>query len=303
MEQFKDKIIDLIGYPMNLGADRYGTELGPAALRIAGIKRNLKQCGYNIVDNGDITVHGKIEDENTNPKIKHYENIVFSSTKLAESVEESLLKKHFPLVLGGDHSMALGTIAGVSSFCKNNGKLLGVIWIDAHADMNTDETTFSGNIHGMPLAASLGFGNNILTSIYGFSNKIKSENCSLIGIRDVDDGEQALINKINFPTYTMEQVKREGITEITKKMLNQLTENVNFLHVSFDIDSIDPKLAPGVGTTVPNGFDEEEINTLMIMIAETGLVKSLEITEVNPILDIKNISSEFAVKASTFLIR
>ncbi|MCH8326538.1 MAG: arginase [Bacteroidetes bacterium] len=288
---------------MNLGADKYGAELGPAALRNAGIKRNLKQCGYNIVDNGDITVHGKIEDENTNPKMKHYENIVFSSTKLAKSVEDSLLKKHFPLVLGGDHSMALGTIAGVSSFCKNNGKHLGVIWIDAHADMNTDETTLSGNIHGMPLAASLGFGNNILTGIYGFSNKIKSENCSLIGIRDVDDGEQALINKINFPTYTMEQVKREGITEITKKMLNQLTENVDFLHVSFDIDSIDPKLAPGVGTTVPNGFDEEEINTLMIMIAETGLVKSLEITEVNPILDIKNISSEFAVKASTFLMR
>ena len=260
---------------MNLGADKYGAELGPAALRNAGIKRNLKQCGYNIVDNGDITVHGKIEDENTNPKMKHYENIVFSSTKLAKSVEDSLLKKHFPLVLGGDHSMALGTIAGVSSFCKNNGKHLGVIWIDAHADMNTDETTLSGNIHGMSLAASLGFGNNILTGIYGFSNKIQSENCRLIGTRDVDDGEQALINKINFPTYTMEQVKREGITETTKKMLNQLTENVDFLHVSFDIDSIDPKLAPGVGTTVPNGFDEEEINTLMIMIAETGLVNSL----------------------------
>ena len=125
----------------------------------------------------------------------------------------------------------------------------------------------------------------------------------MIGIRDVDDGEQALINKLNFPTYTMEQVKREGITKVTKKMLNKLVENVDFLHVSFDIDSIDPKLAPGVGTTVPNGFNEDEINILMKMIAETGLVKSLEITEINPILDINNISSEFAVKTSAFLMR
>lgn len=288
---------------MNLGADKYGPELGPAALRTAGIKSNLRQCGYNVIDNGDITVHGKIEDENTNPKMKHHENVILSSTSLAERVEDSLLKNRFPLVLGGDHSMALGTIAGVSSYCKNNGKHLGVVWIDAHADMNTDETTPSGNIHGMPFAASLGFGNNILTGIYGFSNKIKSENCSLIGIRDVDDGEQALINKLNFPTYTMKQVKREGITKVTKKMLNKLVENVDFLHVSFDIDSIDPKLAPGVGTTVPNGFNEDEINILMKMIAETGLVKSLEITEINPILDINNISSEFAVKTSAFLMR
>ncbi len=303
MAQLKNKIIDLIGYPMNLGANRYGAELGPAALRIAGIKNCLEQCGYKVIDKGDITVHGKIEDENTNPKLKNYQNIVLSSTNLAEWVENSLRESRFPLVLGGDHSMALGTIAGVSSFCKKNKKRLGVIWIDAHADMNTDETSPWGNIHGMPLAASLGYGNNILTGIYGFSNKIKPENCGLIGIRDVDDGEQALINKLNFPAYTMEQVRKKGIAEVTKEMLNRLIKNVDFIHVSFDIDSIDPELAPGVGTTVPNGFNEDETNILMKMIAETGLVNSLEITEVNPILDIKNISSEFAVKAVSFLMR
>ena len=203
-------------------------------------------------------------------------------------------KDQFPLCIGGDHSMALGTIAGISSHCRKNKLRMGVIWIDAHPDMNTDLTSPSGNIHGMPLAASLGIGNEKLVNFLGFKPKIKPENCALIGIRSIDMLERKLIKKLNIPIYTMSEIDKLGIHRVITRVLKHFKENVDHIHVSFDLDSVDPSIVPGVGTPVPGGLSYREAHLIMEAIAECGCMSSLEITEVNPILDNKNKSAVFA---------
>jgi arginase len=229
-------------------------------------------------------------------KLKYLREIVKTSEMLAKKVEKSLDAGHFPLCLGGDHSMALGTIAGIAAHCKKNKKRLGVIWIDAHTDMNTDDTTPSGNIHGMPVAASLGLGSKDLTNIKDIIPKVKPENFYLIGIRSVDTLERKLIKKINLPVYTMTDIDRKGINYIINKILKELKNNVDHIHVSFDLDSVDPAIAPGVGTQVPGGLSYRETHLIMETIAECGCMSSLEVAEVNPILDDKNVSAEFAAE-------
>ncbi|MBP9580746.1 MAG: arginase, partial [Ignavibacterium sp.] len=208
--------------------------------------------------------------------------------------EKVLEQKKFPLCIGGDHSMALGTIAGVSSYCKKNKLTLGVIWIDAHTDMNTDETTPSGNIHGMPLAASMGLGYSELVNLYGFAPKLKPENCAIIAARSIDPMERLNIKKLGLNVYTMSDVDKLGIHRIISRVLKQFKEKVDHIHVSFDVDSVDPNFAPGVGTPVPGGLSFREAHSLMESIAECGCMNSLEIAEVNPILDIRNSSAVFA---------
>jgi len=190
--------------------------------------------------------------------------------------------------------MALGTISGISSFCRNHRLKLGVIWIDAHADMNTDETTPSGNIHGMPLSALLGIGYEKLVNFFGFAPKLKPENCALIGARSIDPLERMNIRKLQLPVYTMADIDKMGIHRIIVKILKQFREKVDHIHVSFDLDSVDPSVAPGVGTPVPGGLSYRETHLLMESIAECGCMSSLEVTEVNPILDYKNQSAIFA---------
>lgn len=191
--------------------------------------------------------------------------------------------------------MAIGTIAGIASYCKRNKLKTGIIWIDAHADMNTDVTSPSGNIHGMPMAAALGLGNKRLVGFYGFSPKVKAENCALIGVRSIDPQERINIKKIGLPVYTMSDVDKLGIHRIINRVLQQFREKVDHIHVSFDLDSVDPEIAPGVGTPVPGGLSYREAHLLMESIAECGCMSSLEISEVNPILDRRNRSAEFAV--------
>jgi len=279
---------------MDLGADRRGVDMGPSALRIANLKGKLEQLGYKVLDSGDIFIQNIEQQKIVNPKLKYVNEILRTSKILAGKIERVLEKDQFPLCLGGDHSMAIGTIAGISSFCRKNKLKLGVIWIDAHSDMNTDATSPSGNIHGMPMAAALGLGNDQLVNFYGFSPKVKAENCALIGVRSIDPQERVNIKNAGLPVFTMSDVDKLGIHRIINRVLKQFRENVDHIHVSFDLDSVEPDIAPGVGTPVSGGLSYREAHLLMESIAECGCMSSLEISEVNPILDRKNRSAEFA---------
>jgi arginase len=294
MKRIQTKTVNLMGFPMDLGADRRGVDMGPSAVRIANLQEKLEHLGYKVIDSGDINIQIMEKQRIGNPKLKFLNEILRTSKILASRIEKVLDKDQFPLCIGGDHSMALGTIAGISSHCRKNKLRMGVIWIDAHPDMNTDLTSPSGNIHGMPLAASLGIGNEKLVNFLGFKPKIKPENCALIGIRSIDMLERKLIKKLNIPIYTMSEIDKLGIHRVITRVLKHFKENVDHIHVSFDLDSVDPSIVPGVGTPVPGGLSYREAHLIMEAIAECGCMSSLEITEVNPILDNKNKSAVFA---------
>ncbi len=293
MKRFRREKVSIIGFPMDLGAGRRGVDMGPSALRIAGLQKKLEKLGYTVKDTGDIKIEIMERQKIRNPKLKYLNEILKTSKTLAARVEKTLENGDFPLCIGGDHSMALGTIAGISSYCKKRKLKLGVIWIDAHSDMNTEETTPSGNIHGMPLAASIGLGNEKLVNLYGFAPKLKAENCALIGIRSVDDAEKINIRKVKIPVYTMSDIDKTGIYRIMVKVLKNFKEKVDHIHVSFDVDSVDPSVAPGVGTPVPGGLSYREAHLIMESIAECGCMSSLEVTEVNPMLDHRNKTAYF----------
>ncbi len=294
MNKEKQQTVTIIGFPIDLGSGRRGVDMGPSALRIAGLESKLEQLGYKVEDTGDITIEIMERQKVSNPKLKYLSEILKTSKMLAARVEKVLEQKKFPLCIGGDHSMALGTIAGISSYCNKNNLTLGVIWIDAHTDMNTDETTPSGNIHGMPLAASMGLGYDELVNLLGFTPKLKPENCAVIAARSIDPQERLNIKKLNLNVYTMSDVDKLGIHRIISRVLKQFKEKVDHIHVSFDVDSIDPNFAPGVGTPVSGGLNYREAHLLMESIAECGCMSSLEVAEINPILDVKNSSAVFA---------
>jgi len=296
MNEQKQQTITVIGFPMDLGSGRRGVDMGPSALRIAGLESKLEQLGYRVEDTGDINIEIMEKQKLHDPKLRYLNEILKTSKVLASRVEKVLEQNKFPLCIGGDHSMALGTIAGVSSYCKKNKLTLGVIWIDAHTDMNTDDTTPSGNIHGMPLAASMGLGNAELVNLYGFAPKLKPENCAIIAARSIDIEERKNIKKLNPSVYTMSDVDKLGIHRIISRVLKQFKEKVDHIHVSFDVDSVDPNFAPGVGTPVPGGLNYREAHSLMESIAECGCMSSLELAEVNPILDVHNSSAMFAAE-------
>jgi arginase len=296
MKSIPKENVSIIGFPMDLGADRRGVDMGPSALRIAGLQAKLEALGYKVEDNGDIKIEIMERQKIKNTKLKYLDEIIKTSKMLAEKVEKILEKGSFPLSIGGDHSMALGTISGIASYCKKRKLRLGVIWIDAHSDMNTDETSPSGNIHGMPLAALLGLGCDELVNFLGFSPKLFPENCALIGIRSIDEAEKLNIKKLKVPIYTMNDIDKLGIHRIIAKVLKQFREKIDHIHISFDVDSVDPLVAPGVGTPIPGGLSYREAHLLMETIAECGCMSSLEIAEVNPILDHKNQSAVFTAE-------
>ena len=296
MKSIPKENVSIIGFPMDLGADRRGVDMGPSALRIAGLQIKLEGLGYKVEDTGDIKIEIMEKQKIKNPKMKYLDEIIKTSKILAEKVEKVLESGGFPLCLGGDHSMALGTISGIASYCNKNNLKLGVIWIDAHSDMNTDETSPSGNIHGMPLAALMGLGNKDVVDFFGFSPKLLPENSALIGIRSVDEAEKLNIKKLNVSVYTMNDIDKLGIHRIIAKVLKQFREDVDHIHISFDLDSVDPSVVPGVGTPVSGGLSYREAHLLMETIAECGCMSSLEVAEVNPILDFKNQSAVFAAE-------
>jgi len=285
--------IHLIGVPMDLGAGRRGVDMGPSAIRIAGVTEKLKRLGHTVVDEGDIVIKPPEQQRIRNDKLRYLTEIVRACTILSSKVEKILQESAFPLVIGGDHSIAIGTMAGIASFARSRNKRPGILWIDAHGDMNTATTTPSGNIHGMPLAASLGVGAIELTSVGGDFRKVDPTDVVLIAIRDLDDGERENIRKLGVNIFTMEQIDKYGMAVVMDKALRKLSK-VDFLHVSFDLDAVDPSVAPGVGTPVKGGLDYREAHLIMETLFEQGKVNSLEVVEVNPILDNRNQSAEFA---------
>jgi arginase len=288
--------VHIIGFPMDLGADRRGVDMGPSALRIADIEGRLKLLGYPVVDHGDIDVHEPEVLKILDPRLKYLPEITRSCDRLARRVKSSLKSGDFPLVLGGDHSMAIGTIAGVAGYCRDAGKRLGVIWVDAHSDINTPQTSPSGNIHGMPVAASIGIGAPELTRVGGDYQKLDPHNIVMIGLRSVDEGERQVIRETGIRAYTMTDIDRLGIYQVINESLDYLADRVDHIHVSFDLDSVDPSIAMGVGTPVPGGLTYREAHLVMETIAERGALGSLEVAEVNPILDTLNNSALFAAE-------
>lgn len=288
--------VHIIGFPMDLGADRRGVDMGPSALRIADIDNRIRRLGYEVHDEGDVSVSRQEVLKVDHPKLKYLPQIAESCGNLARSVKRVLDNGGFPLVLGGDHSMSIGTIAGLAGHCRENGKRLGVIWIDAHADINTSETSPSGNIHGMPVAVSIGLGASELRTVGGDFRKLEPENIVMIGLRSVDLGEKQVIREKNISAYTMTDVDKLRIDKVVEQALDYLQERADHIHVSFDLDSVDPTIAPGVGTPVPGGLTYREAHLAMEIIAERGALSSLEVAEVNPILDRKNKSAKFAAE-------
>ena len=280
---------------MDLGAGRRGVDMGPSAIRIAGITEKLSALGHTVTDDGDIQVKAPETQRIKDPRLKYLSEIVRACTLLAAKVEKIMESGNFPLVIGGDHSIAIGTIAGISSFCRKKNKSLGVLWVDAHGDMNTAETSPSGNIHGMPLAVSVGLGTLELTSVGGDFRKVDPKNVVMIAIRDLDEGEKLAIKKSGLDIFTMEDIDKHGMAVVITKALRKLRA-VDYLHVSFDLDAMDPQVAPGVGTPVKGGLDYREAHLIMETLAESKRMTSLEVVEANPILDNRNQSAEFAVE-------
>ncbi|WP_432362031.1 arginase [Sporosarcina sp. UB5] len=284
--------ISLIGVPLDYGQSRRGVDMGPSAMRYAGAINRLTAIGHTVEDEGDVQVKA-IEQKNREvTNLKNLEEVVQATSELANRVAEVVKNGNFPLVLGGDHSIAIGTIAGLSSKYNN----LGVIWYDAHADMNTAETSPSGNIHGMPLAVLMGLGHEKLVNIFKEGPKLKPENIVIIGARSVDPGERNLIKELGIKVFTMHELDRDGMTTVMNEAIAYLqAKNVDGVHLSLDLDGLDPLYTPGVGTPVQGGISYRESHLAMEMLQDSGMITSAEFVEVNPILDEKNKTADVAV--------
>ena len=289
-------VIHVLGVPMDLGSGRRGVDMGPSALRIAGVSDRLKESGYRVVDEGYIDIKNVEELKVGDPRARYLKEIVRASNILCRKVEKIIDDGHFPLVLGGDHSIAVGTISGVAAHCRRKRKKMGVLWIDAHGDINTPQTSPSGNIHGMPLAAVLGLGPKELAQVGTDSPKVSPENVALVGVRSLDEGERKYLKHAGVNIYTMPDIDRQGIHRVMKKALAKVTDGTDYVHVSLDLDAVDPTVAPGVGTPVKWGLDYREAHLIMELVSDSGVMTSLEVVEVNPILDEHNTSAEFAVE-------
>ncbi|MBI2793395.1 MAG: arginase [Ignavibacteria bacterium] len=290
----KSQRVRLIGFPIDLGTDRRGVDMGPSAMRIADIDLRLQALGYSVIDEGDIPIRNIEIQEEQHARLKYLPEVAEMSHVLSTRVKDVLDSGEFPLIIGGDHSMSIGSLAGIGAHCKENDKTLGVIWIDAHADMNTAETTPSGNIHGMPLAIAMGYGDSSLTSIGGDFRKLDPRNLAIIGLRSIDPGERLLIKELGVAAYTMFDIDKLGMHEVATRILEEMSRSVDHLHISFDVDGVDPDIAPGVGTPVPGGLTFRETHLFMEMISRIDAYASLDVAEVNPILDVRNKTAEFA---------
>jgi arginase len=273
--------------------------MGPSALRIAGLTEKLTAMGLEVTDHGDVLIRdperSKVDDSiNAN----HLGLIARTCNAIHEHIKRISKKNGFPLVIGGDHSIAIGTIAGLAAALRaeNEKARLGVIWVDAHGDLNTPDTSPSGNIHGMPVAVCIGDGPDELTNIGGFKGKVQANDLVLVGLRDIDKAEKQAILDSGVHAFTMKDIDERGMAAVMRDAINLATRNTDALHVSFDIDSVDPRVAPGTGTAVWGGLTYREAHLAMEMVADTGLLTSMELVEVNPILDTHNMTAGFATE-------
>jgi arginase len=288
--------VNIMGAPMDFGAGRRGVDMGPSALRKAGLNGKLHQLGYSIQDLGNVFVEQQESMAEGAANAKFLTSIAESCSRLAFMVEEVVQAGKFPLVLGGDHSIAAGTVAGVAAAYRKRGQKIGLIWIDAHTDMNTPETTPSGNVHGMPLACCIGRGPVELTHLLGFAPKVEARNVVLIGIREVDKQERDLVRASGVTVFTMRQIDELGLRAVMEQALRVAGDDTAGFHISLDMDAIDPVEAPGVGTPVQGGMTYREGHLAMEMICDCNGMLSLELVEVNPVLDNANRTAELGVQ-------
>jgi arginase len=281
---------------MDLGGDRRGVDMGPSVIRVAGLHEKLVRLGIQVEDSGNIEVR-VAEQFHYGEKTQMYLSEISSvCSRLAAKVFQTLEDGKLPLVLGGDHSIAAGSVAGASSFYRRRGQRIGLIWIDAHADFNTPETSPSGNVHGMPLASLLGFGPQGLGEIEGFSPKVASVNTVVIGVRSVDDTEKANVRASGMRVVTMKELDMRGMQSVMEEALSLACDGTAGFHCSFDLDVVDPRFAPGVGTPVLGGITYRESHLAMEMVHDSGSLRSLEFVEVNPVMDEENSTGLLAVE-------
>jgi len=296
LENVDSKKIRIIGVPLDLGQSRRGVDMGPSAVRVAGLESKLEALGYIVEDKGNVPVALAETKSSGDPNAKYLKEIAETCSKEAELVIQTLEAGKIPLVLGGDHSSAAGTVSGVAEFYRRSKQRVGLLWIDAHADINTPESSPSGNVHGMPLGAIMGLFAGPLTDMYGFCPKVKPDNVVLVGIRDVDHIERENIQKAGVHAFTMRDIDERGMRVVMEEALRLAGRNTVGYHVSLDMDWIDPEDAPGVGTPVWGGATYREGHLAMEIIADHGRLLSFEIVEVNPVLDERNQTAELAVE-------
>src|SRR5215212_1927127 len=286
----------IIGAPCGFGASIAGVDLGPAAMRVARLRQRVAGLGYEVRDKGDLRIECPAEPPPAGEKLRYLAQIKDACEQLASEVRQALEAGELPIVLGGDHSIAIGSVAGVASFCRQRKGPIGLVWFDAHADMNTPEPTPSGNIHGMPLAVLLGYGAPELTGIEGFSPKLDPRFCAHIGARDVDAGERELIRKLGLRFFTMREIDERGMSACMDEAIGIAAKADAGYHVTLDVDALDPGDAPGSGTVVRGGLTYREAHLAMEKIAEAGGALSLEVVEINTALDINNRTAELGVE-------
>jgi arginase len=297
-----DRKITFIGVPLDLGAGRRGVDMGPSAIRSAGIHKCVRDLGYDVEDAGDIEVSIQETQDAGDPRLKFLKEIRTTCETLRDRVTAVLKKGRMPVVLGGDHSIAMGTIAGVSRFHREREGKVGLIWFDAHGDMNTPETSPSGNIHGMPLAAVLGIGEKSLVELGGAVPMVDGSRAAVVGLRDVDPAERENLKDSGIGAFTMRDIDERGMRTVMEEAIKRATSGTEGIHVSFDLDGMDPDFAPGVGTPSPGGISFREAHLAMEMLADTEMVISAELVEVNPILDQSNRTASLAVNLLASLL-
>jgi len=281
----KQSTIAIVGAPLDLGAGRRGVDMGPSALRLAGLNQKLSTLGYEVEDLGNVSVAQQESVSSSTDNARYLPQIAATCEKLAGKVESAVEVGKFPLVLGGDHSIAVGTVSGVSYAFRKRSASIGLIWVDAHADMNTPETSPSGNVHGMPLACCVGRGPRELTDIFDYCPKVDGKNVALVGIRDVDITERPIVRESGATAFTMRDIDELGLRVVMERAIAIASQGTAGFHLSFDMDFVDPMEAPGVGTPVRGGVTYREAHLAMETICDCSRMVSMEIVEVNPVLD------------------
>jgi arginase len=290
------RTLAILGVPLDLGAGRRGVDMGPSALRVAGLNARLASLGYTVEDLGNVAAAQAESVKLGAPTARYLKSIAATCKELATRVEKAAAQGRFPLVLGGDHSVAVGTVNGMAARLERRKQKLGVIWMDAHSDMNTPETSPSGNVHGMPLAAIIGRGPRELTHLGGRSPAVEPRNVVLVGIRDVDGTEKALVHSSGVRAFTMRDIDERGMRAVMTDAIAFASQGTAAIHLSLDMDGIDPDEAPGVGTPVRGGITYREAHLAMEMLCDSRLLGSMEVVEVNPVLDEANRTAHLAVE-------
>ena len=296
------RFIEIIGVPVDLGAGRRGVDMGPSAIRVADLESRLEQLGHQVEDIGDLNVMIPETQPVGEGKLRYKEPILAMCDALRQRVEDALSRGRLPLVLGGDHSIAIGSVAGTACHYGREGHSLGLIWFDAHGDANTPETTPSGNIHGMSLAVCIGHGDGDLVGLGGRVPKVQPRNTALIGIRDVDPGERETLKRVGVTVYTMRDIDERGMRDVVDEAISLASDGTAGIHLSFDLDVVDPEDAPGTGTPVWGGITYREAHLAMELLSDRAEIVAIDLVEVNPVLDTQNMTGILAAELAQGLM-